>query len=521
MAAPGITTQVKRDMHPACRGRMRVTETGKPATPRSSYQVLGLAQPTVYGVHNNNLANLRRGIVERVFCVEGPQGLVPPPAAKPGAFGCRTLQKFRTIVCGHVGHQQPASYREFLACYKGDRRLKVYTDAVSSLLLQPVTPDDARTSSFVKCEKTRFSKKKDPCCRVIQPRHPRYNVEVGRYLKKLEKKIFRAIAALFGGPTVLKGYNAHESAAHLRDMWEEFHNAVAISLDASRFDQHVGLLALMWEHSVYSGCYGSKVLDELLRWQLKTRGIARAKDGFIKYNVDGCRMSGDMNTSMGNCLIMCALVYKLGKDNSIPLRLANNGDDCVVILEKAHEHKFRSLVAEHFLTHGFTMKMEDSVYEFEHIEFCQTKPIWTPSGWLMCRDGLVAMAKDSVSTLPLNQGKMAYGWCSAIGSCGMSLSGGVPIFQEFYSALLRSGNGVTLGRHPALESGFQRLASGMSRHYEEVDPRTRVSFWKAFGVLPSSQVVIEEELVKRTPDVSCVRRRESLRPDLSLLLTEL
>jgi hypothetical protein len=30
---------------------------------------------------------------------------------------------------------------------------------------------------------------------------------------------------------------------------------------------------------------------------------------FLKYQVEGCRMSGDMNTSSGNCMIMVALVY--------------------------------------------------------------------------------------------------------------------------------------------------------------------------------------------------------------------
>jgi hypothetical protein len=76
----------------------------------------------------------------------------------------------------------------------------------------------------------------------------------------------------------------------------------------------------------------------------------------------------------------------------------------------------------------------------------------------------------------------------------MALSGGVPIFQEFYQALLRVGGGLTMGHHPALESGFARLASGMHREYSAIDESTRVSYWKAFGILPSIQLLFEADL---------------------------
>jgi hypothetical protein len=55
--------------------------------------------------------------------------------------------------------------------------------------------------------------------------------------------------------------------------------------------------------------FRSKELAELLKWQLQNKGFARTIDGLIKYSVEGCRMSGDMNTALGNCTIMCALVY--------------------------------------------------------------------------------------------------------------------------------------------------------------------------------------------------------------------
>lgn len=501
---------------------MRLREVGCAPKIRTSYQVLGVSQPTVFGVHNNNLANLRRGIVERVFAVEGQQGLIPPPEPHLGVYADAEMVEFRRLVALGVGPQSPASYSEFLACYKGDRRMAVYEAAVQSLQIDSVCRQDAYLTTFVKCEKINFSAKEDPAPRVIQPRTPRYNVEVGVYLKKLEKKIFKAIAEIYGGPTVMKGYNAHETAGYMREMWDEFEDPVAIGLDASRFDQHTSEPALRWEHSVYTACYRSQDagrLKTLLEWQIENEGCGRATDGNIKYKVNGCRMSGDMNTSLGNCLIMCALVWKLGRSIGCRLRLANNGDDCVVFMDRKDLMRFSKEVAGYFLRHGYTMKVELPVSEFEEIEFCQTKPIWTPEGWLMCRNAMVAMAKDACSVLPLAQGQVRYGWCTAIGECGMSLTGGVPIFQEFYCALLRAGRGVHMGKHPALESGFARLASGMHRKRAEVAIGTRVSFWKAFGIMPSLQLELEEQLLGWNADVSTVHRRDNPVPDRSFLIT--
>jgi hypothetical protein len=85
----------------------------------------------------------------------------------------------------------------------------VYQRAVDSLRSEPVRRDDARIKPFVKAEKINVSKKPDPCPRLIQPRSPRYNVEVGVYLKPLERLVYRAIAKVWGGQTVLK-LNAEE-----------------------------------------------------------------------------------------------------------------------------------------------------------------------------------------------------------------------------------------------------------------------------------------------------------------------
>lgn len=441
------------------------------------------------------MANLRRGIVERVFHVERGGQLVTPP--RPSEGWIRTgLGDFARAIRRWLPRSTPVTRIEFAEMYKG-RKHTIYANAVESLSTRPVSRRDAQVGkAFVKAEKVNFSSKPDPAPRIIHPRDPRYNVEVGRFLKPLEHRIYWAIQKVWGGPTVMKGLNAEQVAGCLRQKWSSFRNPVAVGLDASRFDQHVSLEALEWEHHIYGLCFSGpdkNLLETLLRWQLRNRCTGRASDGNIRYTVEGCRMSGDMNTALGNCLLMCAMVWSYCQ-HTIGGRaaLANNGDDCMVFMEREDLKRFTRDVEPWFLKMGFTMKVEAPAYDFEKVEFCQTRPIWTPDGWIMVRNYPNALAKDCTSIVPLDTEKGARKWMNAVGRCGMSLTGGVPIYQEFYQFLMDMGLPSGTDNHPIMECGMTMMAVGMERGRMPVHPRTRYSFWLAFGITPDQQEIIEE-----------------------------
>lgn len=464
----------------------------------------GLGDNTVYTVHNNNLKNLRRGLLERVFFTEtsGPDGpaLSPPPQPEPGFYET-VLSPVTTQLVRRLPKSLPCTTQEFVALYRGDRRQALYQQAVVSLQKDPLKASDARLGTFLKAEKVKITKeKRDPAPRVIQPRPPRYNVEVGRFLKPLEKRVFKTLRKVFGEVVVLKGLNAEGTAGALREKWERFVDPVAVGLDASRFDQHVSVPALEWEHSIYLQCFHGqdrKYLAKLLRMQIKNRGLARAKDGWIKYMVVGGRMSGDMNTSLGNCLIMCSLVKAFMDEQQVSFALANNGDDCIVICERRDLHKWLDNLAPWFLRAGFTMKVEKPVRVFEQIEFCQAHPVHCAGRWVMCRNALTALAKDSTTVLPVSSRASQDSWMEAIGQCGLALCAGMPIMQAAYLAMVSGCKAIS---HPYLETGMAMLAAGMAGDAKPVDDHSRVSFWEAYGWLPCEQVVFEAQLsqYKRT-----------------------
>jgi hypothetical protein len=384
---------------------------------------------------------------------------------------------------------------------------------VASLEERPLTwADFGIKKAFVKAEKINFSSKPDPAPRVIQPRDPRYNVEVGVYLRPLEHDVYRAVASVFGGPTVMKGYSAEGVASELRSMWDGFAQPVALGLDASRFDQHVRPEMLAWEHSVYVSCFQRDCrarLAWLLRGQIHNRGYLQASDGRIKYKVHGSRMSGDMNTALGNCLIMCALVWTLAKERGVRVRLANNGDDCVVVLEKRDYSTFRRELEAWFHDFGFKMKVEEPAYVFEHIEFCQSRPVFDGRGWIMVRNPHTSLSKDACCVVKdYGWGPAARLWLGAVGECGLAMTGGIPVLQEYYSAFLRHAEGRRRDLTVVSETGMAMLSRGCTRRYTDISDDARVSFWLAFGVSPTQQRAYEDLLAGvafEIPDSPCIR----------------
>jgi len=461
---------------------------------RKLYLVTGMGAGRTFGVHNNTVGNLRRGLYERVlYRVDGTKRT--PPLTASASVIEEEMGPFRSALVGYIPPAHPVTRDKFVAMYSG-RKQTIYAKAASSLQRRPLSIADSYLSTFVKCEKIDFSTKPDPAPRMIQPRSPRFNVEIGRYLKPLEKKVVKAIADVWEEPTVMKGLTPEQVGAEFKKKWDKYADPVAIAMDAVKFDQHVNTDLLGWEHSCYLEATPEARrthLKSLLKMQLTNTGFARAPDGTIRYKVAGRRASGDMNTGMGNCLIMCGAMWAL-RTKTRPFSLANNGDDCTLICERSNAEAIRRAVPAHFRAYGLLMEVESTVDTFEKISFCQTSPVRLSDGTvLMVRDPRVCLDKDTCTPIPLTSAKTTSPWLWAIGNGGMSLTGGVPIMQEFYAALGRHGTPSKVWDSCAMDNGFKMMTVGMDRKHMAVGDETRLSFWRAFDILPDMQVALEQE----------------------------
>lgn len=438
---------------------------------------------------NHDLSTLVRAVKERVFRVKSGSEFTEPP--RPTVNFSKTLESFGNGLRQFLPSTAPLNYQQFVDTYKG-RKKELYQAALDDFRSAASNlKEDASVGVFIKYEKVDRTTKSDPVPRVISPRGLKFNLRLGRYIKHLEHRIFNSIGKLFGHATIIKGYTYDKTASILREKWDMLNDPVAIGLDASRFDQHVSKQALKFEHSVYLDCYTGKhrrKLKNLLKCQLLNRCIGYAPDGKVDYQVKGTRMSGDMNTSLGNCILMCGMVYSYCKFIGVKPILANNGDDCVVFLERTDVSKFSLGLSRWFYGVGFNMVVEKPVDIFEQIEFCQTKPVFDGIKYTMCRNPRTAIAKDSVM-LNCWQGERHFrGWLDAVGMGGISIAGGLPIFQSFYKLFVRSGKKRKVSADLLHNSWTY---SGGNREEHSINDQTRLSFWLAYGITPCEQLALE------------------------------
>jgi hypothetical protein len=369
----------------------------------------------------------------------------------------------------------------------------VYAAAVKSLLDWPLERCDAFVSWFVKYEKIDGTDKDELIPRMISPRSARFNVVIGRYLKHTEKQLFQGIARVWGETVVAKGLNSGETASLIAEKWNSYNDPVAVGLDAKRFDQHVSYEMLkFFEHKVFCGWYKSKEFSRAIAWQLNNECSGYTQDGSVHAKFEGKRMSGDMNTSSGNCLIMCALVWSYCRKRGVKASLINNGDDCVVFMNRAHLRYFMCELDSWFLALGFRMAVEKPVFELEKVEFCQAHPIFVGDGYIMVRNLEASLAKDSVCLVHVNHPDSVAAWMGAVGAAGTALCGGIPVLDAMYRSYERNGKIVPKWAKDYATTGMSYMAHGMNRRGLPVLDCTRLSYYIAFGILPDEQLFLEQ-----------------------------
>jgi hypothetical protein len=329
------------------------------------------------------------------------------------------------------------------------------------------------------------------------------------------------------GYTVIhKHLNPEARGRVFRENYEAFDKPVMVGLDASRFDKHISPAALDFEGTFYTQYYGAEPeLVKLLNMQKRNKGYINTEDGdTIVYEVHGSRMSGDVNTSLGNVIIMATLVLAYLRDRGIKARLANDGDDCVVFMEERDLERFSNGLEAWFLEKGFPMTVEQPVRSLMEVEFCQCKPMYISGRWIMVRNVKKCLQHD---TLYVGDARDYEGVLAATGLCGVSLYGDVPVLGSFYRALAR----VSPSGEKALARGLVRggLAwshglGGMEKKEFSPTADDRYSFYAATGIQPMEQIELEQfyQLLNYLPNQPLEREDSNhyrhTSPDLSNLL---
>lgn len=478
-----------------CEARVRLAHANIKVTTRRGI----LKTRTAYGYfsegvvphilfYNNTLSVVLRALTERLYYVKGTDGFVPCP--RP-VVPFSSLNYFATSVRRCMPAMPSVwTHEQFVNSYTGCKQRR-YASAASTLARRRLRRTDGYLKTFIKAELYNGFKKVDPCPRLIQPRTPEYNVELGKYLRPAEKLIYKAIDKVFGHHVVLKCDNMFTRAKTIVGYWGEFKRPCFVGLDASRFDQHVSPEALEYEHRFYDSLFHSSELRDVLSWQVNQVGYANVVDGCVRYTVQGCRASGDMNTALGNVFLMCGITHNFLRTLPCKWRFINDGDDCGIIVEAEDVHYLDSL-PEHHLQFGFEMEVEPPVYCIEQIEFCQCHPIkLNDTEWMMVRNIHKAMQHDWIVITTRD-------WCTtednlvATGRCGLALYGDVPVLGAMYGAMVQAQHSErNVTRLMTERDGWRRALTG-NRLYPVDETIARVSIYKAFGLLPDFQAHLED-----------------------------
>jgi len=443
-------------------------------------------------------------------------GAVPAPTKA----GLEKLRKQARIISRLLPRVSPQEWYEMPNLYSGGKRSN-YIQATDRVLRDGLTKLSARIKMFVKFEKLNPTKV-NPDPRAIQFRDPKYCVAVGRFLKACEHPLYR----LHGDGRTLpslrligKGLSQAGRAKLLVEKMRGFSTPCVVSLDASRFDQHVSKELLQIEHSVYLAMCNDPEFRMLLRWQLDNRGVSSRG---IKYHTRGKRMSGDMNTALGNCLLMVIMVSAIMKGKKYDI--LDDGDDCLLIVEEELLPWCEENLYEEFLSFGMEIKLENISTTIEGVEWCQSHPVeYAPGKYKFVRDPVKALSSGLGGVKYVDSERVRRKLVNTIGMAEMVLNLGIPIMQSYAMALTRNASGGGVGwnvlrarnadarrrlqqDHVTLTASdpmyfrvHQELRAMNMRQLERLDPQpitdeARISFHRAFGITVEEQLEMEQFL---------------------------
>lgn len=339
---------------------------------------LGLpSEPSVVVTHTKCLGNEVACLRDRVLMAcPIPEAL----AVSQFAVVMRTIAQHIVRKVGYLTRYSRGRVLRHMAARHG---LGLYGPACASLQSQPLTSLDARVKMFVKVEKHLWDGvSPPPCPRAIQYRGPRFNLEVGRYLLPIEGAIYAYLREdnelqLYTS----KGVTPRGRAELIVRLWDRYASPAALCIDASRFDAHVRSEHLSAEHRIYQAFFPG---DHYLQWlcHAQRRNAGEGQFG-TRYQLIAGRMSGDVNTALGNTLIQLGVLATCV--GAAQVSILAEGDDALVFGNRQEILRLATSVPAAALRLGFSLKVA-LAESLDSVEYCSGSPVeLRPGQWDMLR----------------------------------------------------------------------------------------------------------------------------------------
>lgn len=397
----------------------------------------------------------------------------------------------------------PWSHERVVNCYSGGKRA-MYLNAMESLKERPVDSRDARIKAFVKGDKARLDAKfKYP--RLIQARSVRYNLELARWVKPLEHALYGLTAfkdqRVPVSRIVAKGLSLTARATVIKEKFDAIPDCVVVSIDCSQFDRHVSPEVLRLEHLVYKQVYNDPMLQRLLSWQLRNKGTTSCG---VKYTVNGNRASGDMNTALGNCLIMILIVRMIGHaEQWNQYDMFVDGDDTLLFVPASNLDNVKRSVPHWFKECGFDVRVEGVYKQYQDIEHCQGKPVFNGREWIMARNPYKVISHLGSSYKHFRHQGHAQRMLLTMAKCEMLLTRGLPVASVYARNLCDALSNYKPAELSNRDDEFYRVSLEPFdwRNFApwDVTEQSRRSFERAWGISVPDQLALERALTIKGP----------------------
>lgn len=374
--------------------------------------------------------------------------------------------------CGaYLVHRVRPVSEEAVIAHAVPTKRRLLQAAQRTLVDEGLTSKDGRVKMFLKDDKY-SGEYKPPRC--IQYRNKRYCLRLARWMIPIERMVYTWLDAS-GTPIFAKARNMRQRGRDIAAKFSHFHQAVAISMDHSKFDSHVNPTLLALEHWFYNRCARDKELAWLLDQQRINKGST--KHG-TRYVTVATRMSGDQNTGLGNCLINFAMTRYILEQLKVPHCLYIDGDDFIVFCSGQYAHLVRPELYAQF---GMKTTLDSTATRMEHIEFCQTRPVVDGLGsYTMVRNPRRLLTRVPWIVGPRFGGNLTDVLYST-GRCEMALGMGLPVAQYVGLALSQKFK----GKYVRTDLHYRAMLEKCKPLHSRIIPpsaETRLSYEVAWGV---------------------------------------
>lgn len=375
-----------------------------------------------------------------------------------------------------------------VAAFYKCRKRKRYEQAYQNILKGLFWFDKAaRVRGFIKRDKLPAGERK--VARLIQHRSFEFMLVHASFVKPIEKYLYGLTCPPFMGvrPTrlIAKGLDSWARGSLLSAKWSQFRDPVAICIDCTAFDRHVSPGCLRATARFYRKFIDHPLFRALLECQIVNRV---SLPGVEPYTVVGTRMSGDMDTALGNCVLMLGMALSqlrgIGRFDFIC-----DGDDGIVFIEKELLHKARAALLRGYSDFGHELKIE-VIETFQKVEFCKSYPLRINGKWRMIRRpdklfaGLASSSTHHRDGPTLSVLRLA-------SECEMILNAGVPVIYPLVSRFRKALGDGKVAKARALTALTNRLRLERKVGECEITEQARYDFSLATGIPPEQQAELE------------------------------